>query len=158
MYGLANALADQVERAEERSALFIDHLALAFYAHVMKTYGNAVAPAERISGGLSPWQLRRVLDFIAAHLDGDPTITELARECALSPGYFVRAFRRTTGSTPHQWLVRKRVERAKALLLASALGLADIAVACGFVDQSHFTRVFAKLEGNSPGRWRRAHR
>jgi AraC family transcriptional regulator len=55
-------------------------------------------------------------------------------------------------------LVRKRVERAKALLLARRLGLADIAIACGFVDQSHFTRVFTKLEGDSPGRWRQAHR
>ncbi|WP_213741124.1 AraC family transcriptional regulator [Bradyrhizobium sp. dw_411] len=156
MYGLANALADQVEH--ECSALFIDHIALAFHAHIVKTYGNATATVDMVAGGLSPWQLRRVLDFITAHLDGDPTIAELARECALSPGYFARAFRRTTGGTPHQWLVRKRVERAKALLLGGRSGLADIAVTCGFVDQSHFTRVFSKIEGDSPGRWRQRHR
>jgi AraC-like DNA-binding protein len=158
MYGLANALVDQVERANERSALFIDHMALAFFAHAMKAYGNAAVPAVPVSGGLSPWQLRRVLDFITAHLDGDPTIAELARECALSPGYFARSFRRTTGITPHQWLVQKRVQRAKALLLGGTSGLADIAAACGFVDQSHFTRVFTRLEGDSPGRWRQTHR
>jgi AraC family transcriptional regulator len=158
LFGLANALLDQVEHADERSALFIDHVALAFHAHVIETYGNAAVPVRLNSGELSPWQLRRVLAFMVAHLTDDPTIAELAQECGLSSGYFARAFRRTTGIAPHQWLVRKRVERARALLLRSALGLADIAVACGFVDQSHFSRVFAKFEGNSPGRWRQAHR
>ena len=157
MWGLANALLDSVERANERSTLFIDHVALTFCAHVMRTYGNAPLPDDRPAGGLSPWQLRRVLDFIAAHLNDDPSIAELARECGLSSGYFSRAFRQTTGVTPHQWLIRRRVERARQLLLGNGLGLADIALVCGFVDQSHFTRVFAKLEGDSPGRWRQRH-
>lgn len=157
MYGLANALVDHVERANERSALFIDHVALAFHAHVMTDYGNAAAPGDLTPGALSPWQLRRVLDFLSAHLSGDPTVAELARECGLSSGYFSRAFRQTTGVTPHQWLIAKRIERARQLLLGNGLGLADIALVCGFVDQSHFTRVFAKLEGDSPGRWRQRH-
>ena len=158
MFGLANALLDPVERAAERSTLFIDHVALAFFTHVMRTYGGAPVPDELASGALSPWQIRRVLDFLAAHLSEDPTVAELARECGLSSGYFARAFRRTTGVTPHQWLIGKRVERARGLLLGNGLALADIALVCGFVDQSHFTRVFAKLEGQPPGRWRRSHR
>jgi AraC-like DNA-binding protein len=158
MWGLGNALLDSVERANERSTLFIDQVALAFCAHVMRAYGKAAIPDDTTSGGLSPWQLRRVLDFIAAHLNDDPSIAELARECGLSSGYFSRAFRLTTGVTPHQWLIRRRVERARQLLLGNGLGLADIALVCGFVDQSHFTRVFAKLEGDSPGRWRQRHR
>lgn len=158
MYGLANALLDHVERANEHSALFIDHVALAFHAHVMRAYGNSAVPGDLTSGGLAPWQLRRVLDFLSAHLSDDPTVAELARECGLSSGYFARAFRQTTGVTPHQWLIRKRVERARGLLLGNGLGLADVAVLCGFVDQSHFSRVFAKFEGDSPGRWRQRHR
>jgi AraC family transcriptional regulator len=157
MWGLANALLDSVEHANERSTLFIDQVALTFCAHVVKAYGNAAVPDEIASGGLSPWQLRRVLDFIAAHLNDDHSISELARECGLSSGYFSRAFRQTTGVTPHQWVIRRRVERARQLLLGNGLELADIALVCGFVDQSHFTRVFAKLEGESPGRWRRRH-
>jgi AraC family transcriptional regulator len=158
MWGLANALLDSVERANERSTLFIDHIALTFCAHVMRAYGKVAVPDDVTSGGLSPWQLRQVLDFIAAHLNDDPSIADLARESGLSSGYFSRAFRQTTGITPHQWLMRRRVERARQLLLGNGLGLADIALVCGFVDQSHFTRVFAKLEGDSPGRWRQRHR
>jgi AraC-like DNA-binding protein len=158
MYGLANALLDHVERANEHSALFIDHIALAFYAHITRAYGHAPVTDDFMSGGLSPWQLRRVLDFLSAHLSDDPTVAELARECGLSSGYFSRAFRQTTGVTPHQWLIGKRVERARQLLLGNGLGLADIALVCGFVDQSHFTRVFTKFEGDSPGRWRQHNR
>jgi AraC family transcriptional regulator len=158
MYGLASALLDQVERANERSALFVDHIALAFYAHIMRAYGTASVPDDATPGGLSPWQLRRVLEFLGAHINGDPTIAELARECGLSSGYFARAFRKTTRVTPHQWLIRKRVDRARELLLENGPRLADIALACGFVDQSHFSRVFARLEGNSPGRWRQLNR
>jgi NitT/TauT family transport system permease protein len=146
------------ERGLGYSALFIDHVALAFHAHVMRVYGNAAVPDDLASGGLSPWQLRRVLDFLSAHLSDDPTVGELAQECGLSSGYFTRAFRQTTGVTPHQWLIRKRVERARGLLLGNGLGLADIALVCGFVDQSHFSRVFSKFEGDSPGRWRQRNR
>jgi AraC family transcriptional regulator len=158
LFGLANALLDQVERPDERSNLFIDHIALAFHAHLIESYGKVAVPVRSNAGKLSPWQLRRALDFITAHLNDDPTIAELAQQCGLSSGYFARAFRRTLGVTPHQWLVRKRVARARTLLLTSALSLADIAVLCGFVDQSHFTRVFARFESDSPGRWRQTHR
>lgn len=92
MYGLANALLDHVERANEHSALFIDHVALAFHAHVMRAYGNTAVPDDLASGGLSPWQLRRVLDLLSARLSDDPTVGELARECGLSSGYFTRRF------------------------------------------------------------------
>jgi transcriptional regulator GlxA family with amidase domain len=135
--------------------LFIDHVGLAFHAHVTNVYGNSAAPVHALSGRLSPWQLRRALDFMIEHLDGDPSIARLAQECGLSSGYFARAFRQTVGVSPHQWLIRKRVEHARDLLSDARLDLADIAIACGFVDQSHFTRVFSRFEGHSPGHWRR---
>jgi AraC-like DNA-binding protein len=62
------------------------------------------------------------------------------------------------GVAPHQWLIGKRIERARELLLLGRLDLAEIAIACGFVDQSHFTRVFARHEGCAPGRWRKLNR
>jgi AraC family transcriptional regulator len=156
MHGLAIAMTDPIERAEEHSALFIDHIALAFHAHVTRAYGDA--NPRRETGRLSVWQLRRAIDYMSVHLDSDPTLAQLARECDLSVGYFARAFRKTTGVTPHQWLLRLRVAQARDLLLAGRLELADIAVICGFVDQSHLTRVFSRIEGQSPGRWRRQRR
>jgi AraC-like DNA-binding protein len=159
MHGLATALLDRIESPSEHSTLFIDHIALAFHAHITDRYCDAASNAPAVSlGQLAPWQLRRSIDFIIAHLDGDPTIAELAAQCGLSPGYFARAFRRTTGVSAHQWLMRKRVERAQELLLRGRLGLAEVALICGFVDQSHFSRVFAKLNGMSPGRWRQRNR
>jgi AraC family transcriptional regulator len=105
---------------------------------------------------LAPWQERRAKELLSACFDGDISLTELARECNLSRSHFARAFRQTTGQPPHRWLLDRRMERAKDLLLRSTLTLADIAIACGFADQSHFTRVFSALFATSPGVWRRA--
>ena len=158
MHGLATALLDSVERPSERSALFIDHVALAFHAHLVEVYGGHAQPVDRKGGGLAAWQLRRAIQFMTDRLDGDPTIADLAQECGLSHAYFARAFRRSVGLTPHQWLMRRRVARARSLLLAGDLELAAIAVICGFVDQSHLTRVFTRFEREPPGRWRSRHR
>jgi AraC family transcriptional regulator len=157
LFGLAQALAGAMEHLGDGTAMFSDCIALAFFAHVARAYGSA--PAEQSAhGGLASWQLRRAREFINANLAGDPSISQVANECGLSSGYFARAFKQATGISPHRWLTKRRVERAKELLQGPALGLADIAQACGFVDQSHFTRVFSRSEGYSPGRWRRLNR
>jgi AraC-like DNA-binding protein len=106
-------------------------------------------------GGLAAWQLRRACEFIEANLDGDPSIADVAAECGLSGSYFAKAFKQATGAPPHAWLSMRRIAHAKRLLNDTDLALAEIALACGFVDQSHLTRTFAKIEGCAPGRWRR---
>jgi AraC family transcriptional regulator len=83
-------------------------------------------------------------------------LKEVARECRLSVSHFSRAFRRTTGEAPYRWLMTRRVEAAKEKLRDDRLSLLDIALACGFADQSHLTRVFTGMVGLSPGAWRRA--
>jgi AraC family transcriptional regulator len=155
MHSLAGALLGRVEQPSEQSALFIDHIGLAFHAHVTEVYGESAVAHYAMPGGLAPWQLHRALDFLNAHLDGDPTIAQLAAECRLSAGFFARAFKQSTGMSPHRWLMRKRIERAQDLLLLGRRELAEIAILCGFVDQSHLGRVFAQVVGQSPGRWRR---
>ena len=158
MFGLAQALAGAMERPGDGTAMFADCIALAFFAHIVRAYGSVSIGGPNARGGLAAWQLQRARDFINVNLARDPSIAEIARECGLSSGYFARAFKRSTGVPPYQWLTKMRVERAKELLKDPRCELADIAQLCGFVDQSHFTRVFSRSEGYSPGRWRRLHR
>jgi AraC family transcriptional regulator len=158
MFGLAQALSAAMENPGDGTAMFSDCIALAFFAHIVRAYGSVSAAGSNARGGLAPWQLQRARDFINANLAGDPSISQVADECGLSSSYFVRAFKQATGVPPHQWLTKQRVVRAKELLREPGRGLSDIAQLCGFVDQSHFTRVFSRSEGYSPGRWRRLHR
>jgi AraC family transcriptional regulator len=157
LFGIAQALAAAMERPGEASALFTDSIALAFFAHTVRTYGSVPTGKRNVCGGLSSWQLQRACDFIIANLADDPLISEVADECGLSTSYFVRAFKQTMGIPPHRWLTKQRVARAKELLRDPRRELADIAQRCGFADQSHFTRAFSRSEGYSPGRWRRLH-
>lgn len=142
----------------EASELFVDHVAMALATHVASTYGGLRAKAEVRTSALARWQERRAKELLAANLGGNITLAELAKECNLSIRQFTRAFRGSTGKSPHAWLVHLRAERAKELLAGSALELADIALSCGFADQSHFTRAFQRSVGLTPGAWRRQHR
>jgi AraC family transcriptional regulator len=158
MRGLAQSILPALQEPASASALFLDSIALAFHAHVIHAYGGLLGVESSVHAGLAPWQLRRAHEFIEAHLDGDPSIADLAQDCRLSASHFARAFRQATGVPPHRWLTRRRVERAKVLLLEGSLDLAEIALACGFVDQSHLSRVFTRYERHTPGKWRRLRR
>ncbi len=85
----------------------------------------------------------------------DLALEELAALVSLSAKHFARAFRQSTGTPPHRWLIERRLDRAKAMLVEGDLDLAEIALACGFADQSHFTAAFRKLVGMTPGSYRR---
>jgi AraC family transcriptional regulator len=110
--------------------------------------GRPQTPAR---GGLAGRDLRRVTDFMTEYADHDIALEELAALVGLSAKHFARAFRQSTGVPPHRWLIERRIEHAKTLLVAGNLGLAEIALACGFADQSHFTATFRKLIGVTPG-------
>ncbi|MGH8209606.1 MAG: helix-turn-helix domain-containing protein [Steroidobacteraceae bacterium] len=132
-------------------------LAKALFAirpHLAHSDDTRLELRERSGQGLPRWQVRRARDFLAANLATSISTADVAAACGLSRSYFISAFRRATGETPHLCLLRCRVEKAKELL-RGPLAIADIALACGFADQSHLTRVFAKQTGISPGIWRR---
>jgi AraC family transcriptional regulator len=155
MFGLAQTLAAAMESPREVNALFVDYIALAFFAHVSLNYGGAMIGGPGKRGGLAPWQLHRALEYIDANLDGDPSIRLLAAECRLSSSHFARAFKATTGVPPHRWLMNRRIERASELLINETLTICEVAQLCGFVDQSHLARVFARSRGCNPASWRR---
>jgi AraC-like DNA-binding protein len=103
-------------------------------------------------GGMSPFKLRRVLRLIDERLPAKMSVAEMAREAGLSATWFARVFKHVTGDTPHQFLLRQRLDRANtALLNRSDKTLAQIAVEFGFVDQAHFTRHFRRKFGTTPG-------
>jgi AraC family transcriptional regulator len=154
----ARALLPALQHPIQANQLFIDYNAFTLQAHFARQYGGIRRPESFFRGGLAPWQENRVKELIDAHLDGGISIAQLARECRLSRSHFLRAFKSSTGKTPHQWLLQSRVERSKISLLFSESSLSEIAETFGFASQSHFTRVFSTIVGASPSVWRRAFR
>ena len=108
-----------------------------------------------IRGGLAPWQARLLKTHIETHLDTTIRTKELAKLVQLSSFHFCRVFRVSFGSSPHGYVTKRRIERAQGLILTRKLPLGQIAVDCGFADQAHFTKLFRRLTGESPGEWRR---
>jgi AraC family transcriptional regulator len=117
---------------------------------------DQVAVQEQPRGGLSPWQVRKVLCHIEAHLGRTIRNEDLAALVRLNSSHFGRAFRNSFGEPPHEYVIRRRVERAQGLMLSTDASLSDIALDCGLADQSHLTRLFRRIVGESPRAWRRA--
>jgi AraC family transcriptional regulator len=151
---LASCMRFAFREPETINRTFLDHVQLAAMAHVLATYAGT-PPPEANGNGLAPWQLKRATEMMAGDLAGPP-LEELARACRLSTRHFARAFKQSTGLPPHQWMLRRRIESAQALLRGTNLPLADIALRSAFASQSHLTRVFTAQVGVSPGAWRRA--
>ena len=153
---LGSTILPALRRPDQANRLFVEHVMIAVGVHMAQTYGG-MRPVSRLPrGGLAPWQVRRAKEILSANLDGDVPLKEVARECRLSVSHFSRAFRCSVGVAPYSWLLTRRIEVAKEKLRYSRLSLSDVALACGFADQSHLTRVFTGMVGVSPGAWRRA--
>jgi AraC family transcriptional regulator len=154
IHGLARTLLPALDRPDEVNRMYFEHVAMAAGTHIARTYGGMADRHPQV-GRLSPWQENRAKALMAANLGGDLSRAQLAQECGLSADYFARAFKRSTGTSPHQWLLQRRVEVTKELLGSSNMTLAEVAIAVGFHDQSHMTRVFSEATTTTPASWRR---
>jgi AraC-like DNA-binding protein len=117
-------------------------------------YTKETVTVGRSRGRLAPWQAKGVAGYISAHLGGRIRAPDLAELVSLSTSHFFRAFRKTFGVAPMAYVARQRVLYAQALLLGSEETLSQVALACGSCDQAHFTRMFRRVVGLTPGAWR----
>jgi AraC family transcriptional regulator len=148
------ALLAETESEGVAGRLYAESLANVLAVHLLRHYATAAHRPQRLVGGLTGHRLRQILDFIRDHYDEDLSLAELAQVAGMSTFHFAREFKRTTGTSPHQYLMRFRVERAKELLARSQMPLVDVGFRAGFSHQSHFTRLFRRLTGTTPQSYR----
>jgi AraC family transcriptional regulator len=151
---IGRALLAEQQAGYPTGAVFGEALASALAACLLRRYAAAAPlPAAPAEGGLSPRCWKQVRDFIEANLDRDIGLRDMAGVAGLSVYHFARCFKATSGTSPHQYLIARRVEQARRLLLARSeeFPLPQIASLCGFADQSHLTRHMKRLLGVTPG-------
>ncbi|NKK75098.1 helix-turn-helix domain-containing protein [Rhizobium leguminosarum bv. viciae] len=137
---------------ETMDPLMADHYMWSLGIYLCAHYGDLTI-RRPIVGGLSTWQERLAKDVIETSLVGGVGLAELAQLCGLRTSQFAHGFKRSTGVAPYEWLLRRRIERAKESLLWGHK-LSEVALACGFADESHLTRMFRRVVGVTPGAWR----
>ncbi|PAX53442.1 AraC family transcriptional regulator [Brunnivagina elsteri] len=151
IHSMALALKAELEFSQIGGRLYVENIAQTLALHLLRNYSvasQAVVPPT--SHGLPKHKLQQATDYINDYLDRDLSLGDLAALVQMSPFYFARLFKQSTGLAPHQFVIRCRVERAKELLLHSSLGIADIAAEVGFANQSHLNRHFKRIVGVTP--------
>lgn len=138
-------------------------------AHALLTLAAALRPAEddpitpaiafqMKASGLTYWQFRRVVTHVVVNLEQSPRVADLAALVRLSASQFFRCCKVSIGLTPTTYILPQRIARSQQLLLETHDTIVDVALACGFADQAHFSSRFRNVVGKSPSRWRKQHR
>jgi len=134
--------------------LFLDSVEQAMAVTLVNGHAVRHRPVQLYRGGLGSARLRRIKELVHAKMDADLSLDEMAQSVGLSTAHFARMFRKSTGRTPHQFVLRQRLERAKAMLRAPDARVLDVALACGFKTQQHFAQVFRDVWGVTPTEYR----
>jgi AraC family transcriptional regulator len=153
---LGLALLADLRATEVGGRLFAESAAQMLVVHLLRNYATVTHPVREYTGGLSRATLRRVLEFIHAHLDTDLSLTAMATTVGMSPYHFARLFKQSTGQSPHQYVIARRIAQAKHLLTTTELPIATIAYRVGFASQSHLARHFRQRTGVTPKAYRDA--
>jgi AraC-like DNA-binding protein len=153
--GLAHALIRAEDFGGQLGPTYADSIGLAITAKLIARHATLSDPPSKPAiAALTRWRLKRVVDYVDAHLADPIGLAELAGATGLSRMHFAAQFRAATGLRPHEYLLRRRIERAQTLLSGSRLPLCEVALDVGFKSQAHFTTVFARFVGETPSAWR----
>lgn len=144
------ALKAELEAGCPSGRLYGEAMGTAIAVHLLKRYTAVKSSLSEYEDGLPQHKLAQVLEYMHTHLEQEIKLNDLAALVSISQYYFCRLFKRSMGIAPHQYLLQQRIERSKQLLKQKELAIADIALLCGFKNQSHFTTFFRKSTGVTP--------
>ena len=134
--------------------LFLDSIEQAMAVTLVNGHAVRHRPVQISRGGLGSARLRRIKELVHARMENDLSLDEMAQSVGLSTAHFARMFRKSTGETPHQFVLRQKLERAKRMLRVPDARVLDVALACGFKTQQHFAQAFREVWGVSPTAYR----
>jgi AraC-like DNA-binding protein len=137
--------------------IYADCISIAIVARLLASANRAATSERPKVGELARWRLKRAIDYIEAQLDKPVSLADVASSAGLTRMHFAAQFRAATGLRPHEYLLRRRIERAQEMLVGTTMPLVDVALSVGFQTQAHFTSVFKRYAGQPPRAWREAH-
>lgn len=153
---LMEMLGREADSPDPSSRLFVEQATDLLCTQILRAHSSLGSlPSSPFQRGLAGWQVRKVSDYMRERLGDDIGLADLAAVVGLSRFHFCTAFRRATGHTPHEWMVRMRMERARELLADTCLRITDIALAVGYESPSSFAASFRKSVGATPTEYRR---
>lgn len=155
---LGQLLVAELETEVSISSLYAESLATALTIHLLRNYATQPLKLQKVGSHTSQRRLQLVVEYIHDNLGQDIRLANLAEVAALSPNYFITRFRQFTGLSPHQYVIKQRVEQAKRLLRRGHMSATEVAVAVGFFDQSHLTRHMRRLDSITPSQLLRQNR
>nr|WP_228055985.1 AraC family transcriptional regulator [Microcoleus sp. LEGE 07076] len=150
------ALKEELAAGGADSRLYAESMATALSVHLLRRYCSFQKEIKNYTGGLCKYQITQVFNYIDEHLDQDLSLEKLSSVVQISPHYFASLFKQSTKITPHQYVMKCRIEKAKQLLRQRELTLVEICHQVGFQSQSHFTRVFRQQVKTTPKAYRDA--
>ena len=136
--------------------IYADCISIAIVTRLLAAANGAAAFERPKVGELARWRLKRALEYVEAQLDKPVSLADVASSAGLTRMHFAAQFRAATGLRPHEYLLRRRIERAQQMLLGTGMSLVDVALSVGFQTQAHFTSVFKRFTGQPPRAWRQS--